>query len=78
MLPLAAAAWLLLPPVTALSDTATATGGATVHNVFAYGAAGVDGVIPPFTDLDFEVHLMAINGRYNKDATAPARSCSIM
>ena len=22
--------------------------------------------------------LMAINGRYNKDATAPARSCSIM
>ena len=45
---------------------------------YAYGATGVDGVIPPFTDLDFEVHLMAINGRYNKDATAPARCCSIM
>eukprot|EP00937_MAST-01D_sp_MAST-1D-sp2_P005551 g5551.t1 len=44
---------------------------------YAYGATGVDGVIEPFCDLDFEVHVLAINGRYNKDAKRPARNCVI-
>jgi FK506-binding protein 1 len=44
---------------------------------FAYGAEGIQGAIPPFADLDFEVHLLAINGKYNKNATKAAKACVI-
>ena len=45
---------------------------------YAYGATGVDGKIEPFSDLDFEVHIMAINGMYRKDAKRPAGICCFM